>query len=263
VLGPLLPEGFEHRYSPRKTSHKDSAVEYFCKRQNCRSGSADRKSEPYDRVADTVNADNLRRLADLLRRHNSIGDEIAGVIGRPAERGHVGEYIAAHIFGIALEGSARKRARDGRFTAGALAGHTVNVKWYGKQEGVLDLHARGAPDYYLALTGAAGSAASSRGKTRPVGDPVRLPVRRAAPARGPACARRQDPHGFEREEGALDGGGSLPRVPQRGAHPLSGAARPARPVRLIGNIGSDEGEGLLLPCASFKRRLAEDKLPST
>jgi hypothetical protein len=109
----------------------------------------------------------LKRLADLLRRHNAIGDAIAGVIGRPAERGHVGEYIAAHIFDITLELSARKRARDGRFMAGALAGHTVNVKWYGKQEGVLDLHARGAPDYYLALTGPAGSAASSRGTTRP------------------------------------------------------------------------------------------------
>jgi hypothetical protein len=51
--------------------------------------------------------------------------------------------------------------------AGALAGHSVNVKWYGKQEGVLDLHARGAPDYYLALTGPAGSVSSSRGATRP------------------------------------------------------------------------------------------------
>jgi hypothetical protein len=110
---------------------------------------------------------NLNRLADLLRRYNEIGDAIAAVIGRPAERGHVGEYIAAHIFGITLEQSARKRAYDGRFTAGALAGHTVNVKWYGKQEGVLDLHARGAPDYYLPLTGPAGFAASSRGATRP------------------------------------------------------------------------------------------------
>ncbi len=110
---------------------------------------------------------NLNRLADLLRRYNAVGDAIAGVIGRPAERGHVGEYIAAHIFNITLERSARKRARDGRFMAGALAGRTVNVKWYGKQEGVLDLHARGAPDYYLALTGPAGSAASSRGATRP------------------------------------------------------------------------------------------------
>ena len=79
----------------------------------------------------------------------------------------VGEYIAAQIFNITLERSARKRAHDGRFIAGALAGRTVNVKWYGKQEGVLDLHARGAPDYYLALTGPAGSAVSSRGGTRP------------------------------------------------------------------------------------------------
>src|SRR5713226_8567296 len=110
---------------------------------------------------------NISRLAALLRRYNAIGDTIAGVIGRPAERGHVGEYIAAHIFDITLERSARKRARDGRFMAGALAGRTVNVKWYGKQEGVLDLHARGAPDYYLALTGPAGSAVSSRGTTRP------------------------------------------------------------------------------------------------
>src|SRR5713226_8030865 len=109
---------------------------------------------------------NISRLAALLRRYNAIGDTIAGVIGRPAERGHVGEYIAASIFDITLERSARKRARDGRFMAGALAGRTVNVKWYGKQEGVLDLHARGAPDYYLALTGPAGSAASSRGTTR-------------------------------------------------------------------------------------------------
>lgn len=109
----------------------------------------------------------LKRLADLIRRYNAIGDVIAGVIGRPAERGHVGTYIAAHIFNITLERSARKRGLDGRFMAGALAGHTVNVKWYGKQEGVLDLHARGVPDYYLALTGPAGSAASSRGGTRP------------------------------------------------------------------------------------------------
>lgn len=109
----------------------------------------------------------LTSLADLLRRYNAIGDEIARVIGRPAERGHVGEYIAARIFDITLERSARKRARDGKFTKGALAERTVNVKWYGKQEGVLDLHARRPPDYYLALTGPAESAASSRGATRP------------------------------------------------------------------------------------------------
>lgn len=115
----------------------------------------------------STSASDIKRLSDLLRKYNEIGDAIAGVIGRPAERGHVGEYIAAHIFNITLERSARKRARDGRFNVGTLAGHTVNVKWYGKEEGVLDLQARGAPDYYLALTGPAGSADSSRGATRP------------------------------------------------------------------------------------------------
>jgi hypothetical protein len=77
----------------------------------------------------------LKRLSDPVREHNAIGDQIAGVIGRPAERGHVGEYVVAQIFNITLERSARKRARDGRFTAGALAGRTVNVKWYGKAGG--------------------------------------------------------------------------------------------------------------------------------
>ncbi len=109
----------------------------------------------------------LKRLADLLRRYNAFGDEIAGLIGRPAERGHVGEYIAASVFHLTPERSARKRAHDGTFATGALAGHTVNVKWYGKQEGVLDLHARRPPEYYLALTGPVGSAVSSRGATRP------------------------------------------------------------------------------------------------
>ncbi len=109
----------------------------------------------------------LRRLAALLHQHNTITDEIARVIGRPGERGHVGEFIAARIFNITLADSATEKGVDGTFAEGPLAGAIVNVKWYGKQEGVLDLHARGAPDYYLALTGPAGSVASSRGATRP------------------------------------------------------------------------------------------------
>src|SRR2546426_10775398 len=87
----------------------------------------------------------LKRLADLLRRYNTIGDAIAGVIGRPAERGHVGEYIAAQIFNITLERSARKRARDGRFMAGGPARRNVHGKKGGEQGGGLDLPARGEP----------------------------------------------------------------------------------------------------------------------
>jgi hypothetical protein len=48
-----------------------------------------------------------------------------------------------------------------------LAGKTVNVKWYLKQEGVLDMSLSDALDYYLVLTGPRSAAASSKGGTRP------------------------------------------------------------------------------------------------
>ncbi len=115
----------------------------------------------------TMEQSDLRRLAALLRQHNTITDEIAQVVGRPAERGHVGEFIAARIFSITLADSATEKGVDGTFTEGPLAGRTVNVKWYGKQEGVLDLDPHSQPDYYLVLTGSARAAASSRGTSRP------------------------------------------------------------------------------------------------
>lgn len=42
--------------------------------------------------------DSLPQLASLLRRYNEIGQEIAHLIGRPTQIGHVGEYIAASVF---------------------------------------------------------------------------------------------------------------------------------------------------------------------
>lgn len=56
---------------------------------------------------------------------------------------------------------------DGRFKYGPLAGMTVNIKWYLKQEGLLDMTAATEPDYYLVTTGPRGSATSSRDTTRP------------------------------------------------------------------------------------------------
>ena len=44
------------------------------------------------------------------------------IVGRPALIGHVGEYIASRVFGIALEHSAANKGYDGRFTDGPLAG---------------------------------------------------------------------------------------------------------------------------------------------
>jgi len=111
--------------------------------------------------------DNLNELANAIRRRNSVDAEIAAIIKRPALTGHVGEFIASGVFGIELEKSATAKGFDGRFRDGSLAGKTVNVKWYAKHEGLLDIRPDALPDYYLVLSGPKGSAASSRGERRP------------------------------------------------------------------------------------------------
>jgi len=109
----------------------------------------------------------LEQVARLVRERNTLDEEIAGIIGRPVATGHLGEWIAARVFRIALEASAAAPGIDGRFTTGSLQGRTVNVKWYLKREGVLDVTESAAPDYYLVLAGPSSAAASSRGGTRP------------------------------------------------------------------------------------------------
>jgi hypothetical protein len=115
-----------------------------------------------------MSEDALHRLADLLRRRNAIDAEIAALIGRPAERGHIGEFIAAAVFDIALHDSATHAGSDGVFRSGRLAGRSVNVKLYGAQEALLDVKKDAAPDIYLVLTGPVRAAASSRGLMRPL-----------------------------------------------------------------------------------------------
>ena len=107
-------------------------------------------------------------MASLLAKRNAIDEKIAALIDHPAIRGHVGEWIAQEIFGVTLEESAVQKGFDGRFADGPLAGQTVNVKWYGKREGLLDINPDGVPDYYLVMTGPKAGAMTSRGQTRPL-----------------------------------------------------------------------------------------------
>lgn len=109
----------------------------------------------------------LQYLADLLYVRNATEQAITRIIGRPALPGHLGEFIAQHIFGIDLEENATHPGYDGRFQAGPLQGKTVNVKMYGKREGALDIKPSTLPDYYLVFTGPKASAASSKEQTRP------------------------------------------------------------------------------------------------
>jgi hypothetical protein len=109
----------------------------------------------------------IEQIAKLVRERNAIDEKVAKIISRPMTAAHLGEWLAARIFGIELEPTAVTEAFDGRFTSGHLQGRTVNVKWYLKREGLLDLSKSETLDYYLVLTGRASAALSSRGGTRP------------------------------------------------------------------------------------------------
>ena len=109
----------------------------------------------------------LAKLAELIRSKNAIESQISKLIERPALLGHAGEYIAAHVFGIVLEESASHRGTDGHFSDGSLGGHSVNIKWYTRQTGILDITPASLPDYYLVLAGRRAAALSSGGMTLP------------------------------------------------------------------------------------------------
>lgn len=107
------------------------------------------------------NKEKLIRLRDFIREKRYWDEAIFNLIGRPALTGHVGEFIASCIFDIELEKSASRSAYDGRFKEGPLSGKTVNIKWYSKQERMLDLTLEELPDYYLVMTGSSLSTRSS------------------------------------------------------------------------------------------------------
>jgi hypothetical protein len=111
-----------------------------------------------------IKGQELAQLATLLAERNLVDGRIAQLIDRPVERGHIGEWIAARMFDIDLHPSAVHASSDGVFRDGPLAGKTVNVKFYGKREGLLDLSV--GVDWYLVLTGPPSATASSRGTTR-------------------------------------------------------------------------------------------------
>ena len=116
--------------------------------------------------ADMDDNGHLRRLAELLDLRNANEREIAELIGRPGQPGHVGEFIAARIFDIELEPSANKPGYDGRFGSGPLAQKSVDVKYYSRWETMLDINIKHTPDYYLVLAGPKSAAASSKGTGR-------------------------------------------------------------------------------------------------
>ncbi len=110
----------------------------------------------------------LIELAQYIHERNAADAKIAELIGRPAQRGHIGEFIAAEIFDIELHQSATEAGSDGVFRSGELAGNAVNIKFYGKQEGILDINPNHVCDHYLVLCGPPRPLATSLRSTRPL-----------------------------------------------------------------------------------------------
>jgi hypothetical protein len=110
--------------------------------------------------------DEVERIAELLRARNAVDTLIADVTNRPVTSGHLGEWLAFRIFGLTPAVHAAVAGLDGTFSGGPFDGRTVNVKWYLKRDGLLDITDT-APDYYLVMTGPMAPAVTSKGTTRP------------------------------------------------------------------------------------------------
>ena len=92
----------------------------------------------------------LEILSQLLKERNQIDKKIASLLGRPAEKGHIGEFIAEKVLGIKLNTSGSAPGFDGVFEYGPLVGQKVNIKFL-KHDKNIDLNKKHSPDYYLVL----------------------------------------------------------------------------------------------------------------
>lgn len=96
---------------------------------------------------------NLSHLAELVRARNAVESNIANLLGSAVNLDTVGEFIAANVCGIRLIPSVQHNEFAGIFTNAALMGKTVDIRWYTRREGFLNVHTDPTPDYTLVLAG--------------------------------------------------------------------------------------------------------------
>ena len=112
--------------------------------------------------------DNLNSLAKLIKNRNLIDKEISKIIDRPAEKGHIAEFIAFKVFPIKMHENKSTKDFDGFFTDGDLKGKKVDIKYHSVNEYLLNLNSNVEYDVFLLVfTGPYKPAASSKGQTRP------------------------------------------------------------------------------------------------
>ena len=95
----------------------------------------------------------LRRLAELVRKRNQKAGRISSIFRQPDQPEKVRERIASRVFGIEISSGPGEKVISGHFTEGKLAGNAVNIKWYARNDGRLSMQENPLPDFYLVLTG--------------------------------------------------------------------------------------------------------------
>lgn len=110
----------------------------------------------------------IEAVARLLRVRNAVDRELAALIDRPATPEDLGEWIAATLFDIELHDPASGPGPDGVFAGGALAGRSVDIRWYMNRETTVDLAPADRPDFCLVMTGPLSESATAPGAVRPL-----------------------------------------------------------------------------------------------
>ena len=130
-------------------------------------GSPSGRRRSFPKGSSAGEMEDLAELARLLDTRNQVDSKIAGIVGRSARIGDIGEYIAARIFEIKLHDSGSAKGSDGIFMGGPFKGRTVNVKFYTDSGYGLDLKPPGSTEFYLVLSGG-GKEMGAKGTYRPL-----------------------------------------------------------------------------------------------
>ncbi|WP_273327773.1 hypothetical protein [Vallitalea guaymasensis] len=99
----------------------------------------------------------LTKLASLISERNTINEKAKRVLNTPFLLGNIGEFVCGNIFDIRLNDNRSHKGFDGVFVNGKFKGKSVNIKFYSKNDYILDLKNQVNCDYYLVLTGSKGT----------------------------------------------------------------------------------------------------------
>ena len=111
----------------------------------------------------------IKEFAQLINQRNEIDHKIVkDYIGRPAEKGHIAEWIASKAFPITLNKKGNQSEYDGVFNSGSLKGKRVDIKYLAVNNRILDINNKLTSEVYLLVfTGPYEAAQSSKDKVRP------------------------------------------------------------------------------------------------